>query len=421
MSHRPLVATLLAAAWLTFSGCAMFRSPDPDDIPKSRYDVDPDDVANGTDPEKHRPLIDPDKFSEANIRRNFKKLIGRGANRDAARDHYAKGTATYEDARRLAGSERQQKFVEAAKEFVNAADRWPDTSLEQDALFMAGDCYFFADYYVEANRQFELLVKKYPNSRHLDVVQARRFLIAKYWLDQNDNSSSVMLVNFTDVERPWIDARGNALRVYDKIRIDDPTGKLADDATLAAGMERFKKREFVKADEYFSDLIAAYPNSEHQYNAHYFGLKAKLNSYRGADYAGASLDEGEKLIKQMRRQFPNDARQDREFLDKSFAEIRFKKAERFWKMAQYYDRRWEYGGARYYYDIVTREYDDTPFGPRAEERLREIGDAPDRPKQPLKWLVDLFPESDPLQPILNEALVEPAEEGTADLDVQVRE
>jgi tetratricopeptide (TPR) repeat protein len=208
MSHAKIrIAVAFAALGLALSGCAMFQPPDPNDIPPSRYDVDGDDVANGTDPDKHRPLIDPDAFSEATIRRNFKKLIGRGPDRNIARDLYRQGSEAYEDAARQAGPTRQQKFLEAAKLFSAAADRWPDTSLEQDALHMAGDCYFFADYYVDANRQYEMLVKKYPNSRHLDVVESRRFLIAKYWLDVNEKESWATPVNFVDPERPWFDTR----------------------------------------------------------------------------------------------------------------------------------------------------------------------------------------------------------------------
>jgi outer membrane protein assembly factor BamD (BamD/ComL family) len=410
MSHgRRCFANLaLAAIGLLMCGCAMFQSPDPNDIPKTRYDVDGDD--DRPDPDKQRPLFDPENFKEATIRRELKKAMGQGPNRDVARDYYTKGSAVYEEASKLEGDAKRQKLLAAAQHFESAADRWPDTSLEQDALFMAGDCYYFADYYVEANRQYEMLVKKYPNSRHLDVVESRRFLIAKYWLEANEKAPYVTPVNFTDPERPWFDTRGNALRVYDKIRLDDPTGKLADDATLAAATEHFTKGKFEKADEYYSDLITAYPDSEHQYNAHYFGLKAKLNSYRGADYEGSALDEGEKLIKQMRRMFPNESRNDREFLDKAAAEIRYKKAERLWKMAQYYDRRWEYGGARYHYEELLREFDDTPLADRAKQRLSEIAEEPATPPQPLQWLVDLFPESDPLQPILDKAKIEPGAE-----------
>ena len=53
--------------------------------------------------------------------------------------------------------------------------------------------------------------------------------------------------------------------MFDKIRVDDPTGRLADDATLSLANENFTRRKFMKADEYYSDLRKAYPSSEHQF------------------------------------------------------------------------------------------------------------------------------------------------------------
>jgi outer membrane protein assembly factor BamD (BamD/ComL family) len=419
MSRHPqkLASLALALLWLLMSGCALFKSPDANDLPGSN--ADPDDVATGTDPNKQKPLIDPEAFKSANIRRNWKKMWGKGPDRNVARKLYEDGTAAYNEASKLEGEARQQKFAEAAKHFVNAADRWPDSSLEQDALFMAGECYYFGDYYVDANRQYEQLVKKYANSRHLDVVEARRFVIARYWVTENDERPYLTGFNLTDPERPWFDTRGNALRVYDKIRVDDPTGKLADDATLAAANERFAKKEWAKADELYADLATAYPESEHQFDAHFLGLKAKLNTYRGSDYEGSSLDEAEKLIKQMRRMFPKEAADEREFLDRSFAEIRYKKAERIWKNGEYYDFRTEYGAAKFYYAIVLREYDDTPFAQRATKRMEELKAEPDTPPQRLKWLVKLFPESDELKPILDKAMIKPGEQEVEQASVNV--
>jgi outer membrane protein assembly factor BamD (BamD/ComL family) len=390
----------------------MFRSPNPNDIPKSRYDVQQAGFTDeAPDPNKQKPLLDWDTFKQDNIRRNYKSLIGKGANKDVAQKHYQTARELYEQARVVSPRDEtaRMNFVRAAKEFTAAADRWPDSSLEQDALFMTGESYFFADHYVDANKSFEMLVKKYPNSRHLDVVEARRFLIAKFWLLANDKEPyPFYMFNVTDETRPWYDTRGHALRVFDKMKVDDPTGRLADDAVMAHANEMFQKGQFERADQYYTDLIKAYPESEHQFDAHYLGLKSKLNSYRGADYSGDSLDEGEKLIKQMRRQFPNESAREREYLDRAFAEIRYKKAERNWRMAEYYNNRREYGGAKYYYQIVQQEYDDTTFAEQANARMAAIVNEPDVPTKPLQFVADLFPESDKLKPILEKAMVTPS-------------
>lgn len=331
----------------------------------------------------------------------FKSMIGQGPNRDVAKQLYREAEALYHEAANLQGAERTAKFAAAGAKFSEAAERWPDSALQQDALYMAGESYFFADYYVESNREYEKLVKAYPNNRYLDTVDQRRFAIAKYWLDAERKSPEPFYyVNFTNPTRPWKDRRGNGLRVFDKIRIDDPTGRLADDATLAAANEYFAERNFMKANEYYTDLIKAYPNSEHQFTAHFLGLKAKLNSYLGPKYTATSLDEAEKLLKQMQRQFPRECEKEKEFLARAAAEISYKKAEKLMSYARFYDSRAEYRAAAHYYRRTINEYNDTPFARQAEERIAQIKDLPPAPAQKAQWLVNLFPETDPAKPLL---------------------
>ena len=58
-------------------------------------------------------------------------------------------------------------------------------------------------------------------------------MIAQYWIELESASESPLLgLNMTDKQRPWADTFGNAVRIYNRMRLDDPTGKLADDATI---------------------------------------------------------------------------------------------------------------------------------------------------------------------------------------------
>jgi outer membrane protein assembly factor BamD (BamD/ComL family) len=412
--HRCFVFAALAI--VTAVGCAAApmtpsttgiggAAPDPS-ATSSTTEADGDEGVKQASFEEERVIKTPaDHFNEAiSIKKwpaKFKAAIGQGPNREIAKQLYREGDVLYKEAAALEGSARAAKFAEAGAKFAEAAERWPDSALNQDSLYMAGESYFFADYYVESNRAYEQLVKSYPNNRYLDVVDQRRFAIAKFWLDADRKSPEPFYyANFTNPMRPWKDRRGSGLRVFDKIRVDDPTGRLADDATLAAANEHFAARNFMKADEYYGDLIKAYPTSEHQFTAHFLGLKAKLSSYLGPNYTANSLDEAEKLLKQMRRQFPRDCQREREFLERCSAEIRYKKAEKLMSFARFYDSRAEYRAAAHYYKRAITEFNDTPFARQAEERVAQISDKPPVPAQQAQWLVNLFPETDDAKPLL---------------------
>ncbi len=248
--------------------------------------------------------------------------------------------------------------------------RWPDSALEEDALFRAGESQFFADHYVKANDYFEQLLKKYPNTRYLDLVGARRFLIAQYWLKLNaEPGFKGLAINLTDQATPWTDTYGHAIRIYDRMRLDDPTGKLADDATIAAGNASFAKGNFDKADQYYSDLRTHFPSSEHQFHAHYLGIQAKLLGYRGANYTGSALEETEKLIQQVRRQFPQEARRTRTGARPGGARNTLLDGRTGMADGAVLQQRKEYGAARFYYDILLKDYGDTPFAEKAREEV----------------------------------------------------
>jgi TolA-binding protein len=383
-----------------------------DGVTQASHSQDDEAVDTGVPGDVVDDLVDFSYVNDA-----FKKLTGKAPNKDLARKLYKEADVLYREAAALQGPERQSKFAEAGAKFAAAAERWPDSALQQDGLFMAGESYFFADYYKQANDCYEQVVKTYPNNRYLDTIDQRRFAIAKFWLElQKENPEPFYYVNWTDNTRPWRDTRGHALRVFDRIRIDDPTGKLADDATLAAGNEYFSQRKCLKADEFYTDLRKTYPASEHQFMAHFLGLKAKLSSYMGPNYSVASLDEAEKLIKQTRRQFPRDAEKEKEFLDRAMAEIRYKKAEKIWTDGQFFDRRAEYRAATLTYEKIVRDFDDTPFASKARERIAQMAGKPPVPPQQMQWLVNLFPEHDEVKPLLKateEYRQQEAERGTA--------
>ena len=335
----------------------------------------------------------------------IKKLTGQAPKPEKAREAFNAGKALYQQT--VAGRVRMDRqqvreaFLEAAEELKRAAQLWPESALAEEARFLAGESYFFADRYPDANEMFEQLLKDYPNTRYQDLVQKRRFAIARYWLKyHNQDPQAWYHVNLTDETRPWNDLKGAAMRLFRQIPLDDPTGELADDAVLAQANALFVARRYDDADRLFDDLRTMYPTSEHQFTAHLMGVKTKLLRYQGPEYDGSVLDEAEKLIEQIRLQFPQEAQANAELLDRAARELRYRKAEREWLMAKFYDRRKAYGAARFYYQIVQRDYGDTPFAQQAGTRLAEIQDKPAEPPQHLQWLVKLFPSSEPEMPLL---------------------
>ena len=327
--------------------------------------------------------------------------MGLGPNEDAAKQQFADAMSLYRDAGQLQDSERRSQFDKAAKAFAKSAARWPNSSIEEDAMFYRAESFFFADRYPKSETIFGELIGKYQSSKYIDKVSQRRFQIAKYWLDHHQQREELAIVpNFSSRERPTFDKFGNAIRILERIRLDDPTGELADDATILAATACFQDGRRYRADELLDDLRRSFPNSKHQYDAHMLSLKCKVHLYQGPSYSVGPLDDAEELIKQMRRQFPRESQQDTEFLANAFKDVRMNRAIREMNLARYRDRRKEYRAARTQYARVVREYSDTSLAGEAQERLAQIGGQPDLPPQKLEFLARMFPSDDQQQPMI---------------------
>lgn len=399
------------------SGCATLAPPpiplltgteeavssrDPDYVQRAGYVEDKYKGDELYKPKKSGDESIFDSFSAEAIGGALKKAAGQGPNPSTARQLFTEAETLYARALKAPqGDERQAAFLAAAERYAEAAERWPGSVLAEDSLFMAGEGYFFADNYPSASEMYDGLTKNYPNTRHLDVVDAHRFAIAQYWLSLNKaRPESWYEVNLADDSRPWRDTRGFAHKVFDRIRLDDPTGKLADDATMASANAYFVEGDFLAADDLYTDLRKSFPSSEHQFDAHFLGLKTKLQCYDGPDYSDEALNEAEQLVKQIRKQFPHKAAEQKEFLDRAFAEVRFRKAERLWTLGRYYELQGAYGAANVQFERLAAEFPETPFAKQAEDAVRANAGKPPVPPQPFEPIVKMFPERQIAKPLI---------------------
>ena len=324
-------------------------------------------------------------LSPNNIVKNVKSAVGLGPDEGLARKLMEEGKTLFE----------QKKYAEAAKKYKSAAGRWPDSVLEEDALFWLAECYFFADEYPNAQDAYDNLLKKYDNSRYLDTVANRLFSIGRYW-EQLEAAHAHWPVtpNLTDKERPWFDTFGNALKAYETIRMKDPTGRLADDSIMATANAYFAKGRYEDAAYYYDLLRKEYPRSEHQLQAHVLGLQSKLRVYQGNLYDGTPLSEADQIAQQTLTQFRDQLGPEQVRVAQARDNILEQKADRDWVVAQYYDKKKEFGAARVYYQYLIKDYPLTQAAHKARARLDQIRDEPDRPPNRFKWLTDAFPAED---------------------------
>ena len=404
-------------AWIACTGCSWSQKEIPAPTGFGLLDrnventkLPPIQQATHEQPQPTLTVDDEDEETSGQLlQKQFDWLRGRGENHKAAVRLLAEAEEIYNRATnaRATGNgvaavhQIEGLYLQAAELYDEAAARWPDSALNEDALFMAGESYFFAQRYPEADDRYERALKGYPKSRYLDRVQRRRFSIAHYWLQFNERDPQHFYeFNLTDETLPWRDRFNFALRILDQIRLDDPTGDVADDATLLAADSCLHIGRFQQADDLYTDLIKTFPSSEHQFRAHWMAVQTKLKLYRGPDYGDANLVAAGELLSQLQRQFGRQLKERREDVTRLQAEIHYRNAERQSTFGDFFYKRASYGAARLYYRTLVDEYADTPFVDQARQRLVAMQGKPARPHQRFQWLADIFDTKDDIEGLL---------------------
>jgi outer membrane protein assembly factor BamD (BamD/ComL family) len=324
-----------------------------------------------------------EKIAPKNVGKKFKKLIGQGPNEAYAQQQYEEGERLF----------REKKFEEAAKCFKKAANRWPDSALEEDAMFKQGESWFYADRYPKASDAYQALLKKYDGSRYEDRVALRYFAIAKYW-DECAQQESHWYPNVKDKTRPFVDASGHAISLYTASKLADMRGELADDATMAVANAYFRKNRFEDAAANYDMVRKDFSNSPHVLNAHLLGLQSRLRSYQGPQYEASPLDEADKLAEQALISFPDSQLgPEKERLQQAKRSIRYERAHREFEAGEYYYKIKYFRAARIYYRRTIEEFPDTPFAKLAGERLAETKDLPPVPRDYFEWVKKVLPAS----------------------------
>jgi outer membrane protein assembly factor BamD (BamD/ComL family) len=378
--HRPTVASL-AAALACCIGCATLKTPSwPWQKPKPAAADGSTVISSEIGPERE---LGWDTFKAENIKRNWLKATGRGPDEEIARQALADGDAMF----------REGRYRDALKKYQVAIDRWPDSDIEEDAMWQRAECLFFTDQYPKAEDAYDELVKKYANTRHLDRIARRQFVIGQYWIALDDKQHLPTIVpNLADWSRPLFDTKGRALKAFDHVRINDPRGPLADDSLMAQANAHFLDKQWLDADYFYGLLRTEYPDSEFLLDAHVLGLQAKLRAYQGPAYEGSVLDEAEVLAEQVLVQFPDRlSREDEERVERTRAEIAAQQAQRLWNRAEFYAKGQHYTSARMYYAMIAKDYPTTQLAQQARGRfdtIRDLADASDDPFPSLSRLLN---------------------------------
>ena len=159
--------------------------------------------------------------------------------------------------------------------------------------------------------------------------------------------------------------------ILDEISTDHPEAGLAELAIKTKADHLFDSGDHALAELEYGRLIREYPRSRYHQYALRRSADAALASFGGIEYDEAALIEAEERFENYSLRYPAQSKSERVPL--ILEDIRAKRAEKEFAVAQYYERTEHFSSAVLYYRLVVKDWPDTIAAAKAASRLGMLG------------------------------------------------
>ncbi|MBI1826855.1 MAG: hypothetical protein HYR83_10780 [Planctomycetes bacterium] len=160
-------------------------------------------------------------------------------------------------------------------------------------------------------------------------------------------------------------------KIMDEISVDHPSSRMAEMAIKAKGDHLVQTGEHSIAEVEYSRLVRDYPKSRYRQFATARVAEAALSSFAGVEYDEAALIEAEERYKDYRSNYREAA--ERDGVGSILDMVHESRAEKEFRIGEYYERTDHVGTAVYYYANIRTQFAGTIAAGKATERLELLG------------------------------------------------
>jgi len=252
----------------------------------------------------------------------------------------------------------EKNYDGAIREFRKLIRYYPNSPQACEAQYFIGRAYEEIGKFYEAFKAYQKVIDVYPYTQKVEEVIEREYRIGDlYFTGHKENFLGVSLVS--PLER--------ALEIFEKVVDNAPYGKYAAVSQYKIGLILGKLGRYEEAKQAFLKLEKNYPDSEFAKEAKYqiglLGYKISPKSSYTQEETDASIKEVEEFLK------TNPDSSLKEEAQKILDDLRNKKGESLFKIAQFYERQKKFDSAVLYYEEIVNNYSDTEWAPKALERI----------------------------------------------------
>lgn len=271
------------------------------------------------------------------------------------------------------------EFKEARKAFVGWFKTYPESAHWPEGLFYAAENEVSAEDakpkqgdILKAYTWLEELLDGWPGTELADRAIRKELIIAEMLLFKGRKQKIWKGVL-------WLSGEEEALTMLDRI-IDDRAKDtpVAEQALRLKADYHYVNGDFEEAEQAYARLMRDFARGRYSKFALLRAGESALARFPGVDFDDADLLEAEVYLKDYQQKYPQEAGDS--MIPQTLSRINESRAEKDFRVAQYYERVHQVDAAAYYYRIIDRDWSATTWGAQAHQRLIEIGAI--EPEQP---------------------------------------
>lgn len=260
------------------------------------------------------------------------------------------------------------KYKRALEETNKFSKFYPNDDAADDNQFLRGEIRMKMGNYKGAAKEFQQVVKNYPNTELYQQAIAQQYVIGDHFYDEGQRK----------MQKKWALLKKRPLKraseVYGMVIANEPFTPEAAQAQYKVGLCHYARKEYTEAAFEYRRVIEDYAASEWVDDASYGLAVCYYDGSLPPDYDQTNSMLAVRAIDEFKGQFGTDTRVAD--LDGKRGEMRERLAEGQLRQAGFYVKRREFGAARIYYELIAKDYADTSAAAKAQEWLSANPGAP---------------------------------------------
>ena len=260
------------------------------------------------------------------------------------------------------------KYKKAFEETSKFSKFFPTSDAADDNQFLRGEIRMKQGNYKSAAKEFQQVVKNYPSTELYQQAIANQYIIGDHFYDEGQKK----------MNKKWALLKKRPLKratdVYGMVIENQPFTPEAAQAQYKIGLCHFARKDYTEAAFEYRRVVEDYAASEWVDDASYGLAEVYTAGSRPPDFDQTNSQLAVRAIDEFKTQFPTDPRGTE--LDPKRQEMRNKMAEGQLRSANFYVKRREFLSARIYFELIAKDFAETPAAAKATEWLAANPGAP---------------------------------------------